>query len=80
MQKKLTQKIGWVGVVAILLAYSLLNFGILSSSNPTYLGLNFIGAIAIAYEAWSKRDQQPMVLNIIWAVIALLALIRLWMA
>lgn len=78
MQRYIVQNIGWYGVVAILLAYGLLSFGFLTSTGLMYLLLNITGSIAIAYEAWSKHDRQPMLLNVIWAVIAMIGLIRLW--
>lgn len=77
MQRNVVQNIGWYGVVAILLAYGLLSFGFLTSIHWAYLLLNLTGSIAIAIEAWSKRDKQPMVLNLIWAMIAVIGIIRL---
>lgn len=78
MQQQIVQNIGWYGVIAILLAYALLTFRVLVPENTLYLLLNLTGAAAIAYEAWSKRDKQPMVLNIVWALVAVIGLIRLW--
>lgn len=72
------QAFGWYGVIAILVAYALVSLGWLSTSTSWYQVLNFTGAIAIAYVASTKKDRQPMVLNIIWALVALIALARLW--
>lgn len=80
MQRHTVQNIGWYGVIAILLAYGLLSFHVLTPDSLWYLILNLTGAVAIAYEARSKHDRQPMVLNIIWALVAILAIIRLWLA
>lgn len=80
MQRHTVQNIGWYGVIAILLAYGLLSFRVLTLESVWYLLLNLTGAIAIALEARSKNDRQPMVLNIIWALVALAAIVRLWMA
>ena len=77
MQRHTVQNIGWYGVIAILLAYGLLIFGVLNMDSIWYLMLNLTGAVAIAYEAGSKKDRQPMVLNIIWALVAVVAIIRL---
>jgi hypothetical protein len=77
MQRHTVQNIGWYGVIAILTAYGLLSFDVLTPESLWYLLLNFTGAIAIAYEAWSKKDRQPMTLNIVWALIALMAMLRL---
>lgn len=69
---------GWVGTVMILSAYVLLNFGVLNSASLVYQILNVVGAFAIVYHSFTKRDFQPMVLNIIWALVAVLAVVRLF--
>ncbi len=69
--------IGWYGVFAIFIAYMLVNFGLLTITNQWYLLLNLTGALAILVETWAKRDYQPAVLNILWALVALVALIRI---
>ena len=68
MNRQIVQSLGWYGVMAILLAYGLLNFHVLGADSLWYHVLNLTGAVAIALEAWTKRDRQPMVLNIIWAL------------
>jgi hypothetical protein len=77
MQRHTVQNIGWYGVIAILLAYGLLIFGVLNMDSIWYLMLNLTGATAVAVEARSKKDRQPMVLNVIWALVAVVAIIRL---
>jgi hypothetical protein len=77
MQRHTVQNIGWYGVIAILLAYGLLSFHVLTPESLWYLLLNLTGATAIAYEAWSKHDRQPLVLNVIWALVAIASIIRL---
>ena len=76
MQRHSVQALGWYGVVAILASYTLANMGVVSTTNVIYIVLNLTGAIAIAIEAASKRDRQPLVLNVIWAVVALIALVK----
>lgn len=68
---------GWLGAVLILLAYALSNFGILSPSNFSYQILNILGALAIVYHSLTKKDYQPAALNIVWALVALVAILRL---
>ncbi|MBI4836747.1 MAG: hypothetical protein HY817_05840 [Candidatus Abawacabacteria bacterium] len=67
--------LGWIGVIAILLAYFLVNGHYIEIGNALYFGLNFGGAIALMIEAFYKTDYQPMVLNFIWAGIALVSII-----
>lgn len=72
----LVEALGWYGVVAILGAYALLSFGMLSADDPVYQLLNLSGAVAIIADAWVDRNYQPVVLNLIWFLIALSALVR----
>ncbi len=71
------ETIGWYGVFAILTAYILVSFQIIQSNTVIFQVLNFTGAIAIIVDAYNDKNYQPVVLNIIWAVIAFLALLRL---
>jgi hypothetical protein len=72
-----TEVIGWFGVLAILLAYTLLNFGRLDSHNTWYQILNLAGSVALIVNCGIKKDSEPLFLNIVWAIVALLSLVRL---
>lgn len=75
--KKLQNIIGWYGVLAILVAYILLTFRVIGASGLVYQLLNLTGAGGIVYETASKKDVQPAALNAIWALVALIAVIRI---
>ena len=75
--KKINNILGWYGVLAILLAYVLVSFKVVSSQGTIYQLLNLTGALGIVVEALGKRDIQPAILNIIWALVAFATLIRL---
>lgn len=76
MGKRFANLLGWYGTVAILLAYGLLNFSILTPNNFFYQLLNLTGAVGLAIETFRKKDYQPGILNIIWAIIAGLAILK----
>ncbi len=76
MNKTTVNEIGWIGVILIIIAYAGITFGFLKSDNICYLLLNIIGSIFVAYEAYIKRDNQPVILNIIWALVAVFGLIK----
>lgn len=78
-QKIIDESIGWYGTVAIVLAYGLNSFNVLSANTFFYQILNLTGALGIVFISFKKKTYQPGVLNIIWAIIALIALIRLLM-
>ena len=74
---EIKQVIGWYGVVAIVIAFTLLNFGILGTDSLVYQLLNLTGAIGIIIEAGSKKDYQPVALNIVWLLVAIYGLLQI---
>lgn len=77
MRKLVVEAVGWYGVVAILLAYTLVSFGAVEADSVVYQVLNLTGAVSIAIISLVKRAYQPATLNIIWAIIALIAILRM---
>ncbi len=77
MKAKAISYFGWYGVIAILAAYALVSFNVVVAKSYVYQLLNFTGALGIVLEAASKKDKQPVALNAIWAIIALIAIIQL---
>ena len=77
MDKKSIEIIGWYGVVALIIAYGLISFSLLKSSDFVYQFLNLTGAIGIIVDTFSKRDYQPTAVNIVWAIIAFIALLKI---
>ena len=78
MNRKIIEEIiGWYGTAVIVSAYALLSFGVLASDSSIYQLLNASGAIGIVYISFKKKAYQPGVLNIIWTIIAVVAIIRI---
>ena len=71
------QIIGWIGMILILAAYFLVSFDIVTVHNIWFQLLNIVGSLGLALVAFGRRDWQPMVLNIIWILIAIIATIRI---
>ena len=67
----------WIAVVVILASYALVSFDILKSDSLAFQLMNLIGAAGIATISFTRRVFQPTVLNTTWAVIALVAIIRI---
>lgn len=76
-RKFIDETIGWYGTCAIVVSYALSSFGYLLASTFLYRFLNLTGALGIMYISFKKKTYQPGVLNIIWAIIALIAIFRL---
>lgn len=70
----LAEAAGWYGAVAILTAYILASFAIIAPSDAVFQLLNLSGSLGIAAIALYKRVVQSLILNIIWAAVALGAL------
>jgi hypothetical protein len=77
MKQRAIGWIGWYGVVATVAAYALVSFGVLSPASLSYQGLNLTGALGVTAETWARRDYQPFWLNLVWALIAALAIVNL---
>lgn len=67
--------LGWYGTVAILSAYALSSFDLLEQG-LTYQLLNLTGAAGVGLVCWYKRAWQPLGLELVWGLIAALALVR----
>lgn len=68
---------GWYGTFAIVLAYVLVSFDIISAGGGAYQLLNLTGALGIVAISASRKVRQPLLLNIFWAAIATVALVRI---
>ncbi len=67
--------VGWYGTVAILIAYVLVSFSVISGDSLLFRLLNLTGALGIIVIATYKKVRQSIVLNIFWAGVAIAAII-----
>jgi hypothetical protein len=75
--KYVVELAGWYGVIAILAAYGLVSFNMVGVNGIVYQLLNLSGGGSIALISIRKRAFQPATLNIVWALVALVVLVRL---
>jgi hypothetical protein len=68
--------IGWIGVLLILTAFILTTFSIISAKDIVYGVLNVIGAAGIITSSYVKKDFQPVILNVIWLLVAVAGIIK----
>ncbi len=76
-KRTITEVLGWYGVVALLAAYGLASFGVITASDAWFQVLNITGAVGIVADALGQKNWQPAVLNIVWAVIGAIALAKI---
>lgn len=74
---KLTELLGWYGVFALIGAYFLVSFGFILAEGLFFQLLNVTGGGALVVFALSKKATQLAVLNVFWALIGALAIIRI---
>ena len=67
---------GWYGVIAILTAYAGANLGWMEIHSLPYQLLNITGGLGILIDAYQQKNYQPVVLNLIWIIIAIVAIMR----
>ena len=68
---------GWYGTISIVGAYIGVSFSLMSPTGAAYQLLNLTGALGIVVISTVKRVRQSVVLNLFWALIALVALAAL---
>jgi hypothetical protein len=68
--------VGWVGSIAVLIAYGLNSYQKLRSDSIIFYSLNLIGGICLVIYTIHKEAYASAFVNIIWVVIAILAVAK----
>lgn len=76
-KNNLAKYAGWSGMVCILVSFFLISFGIFTASSPLYQILNLLGALGISWNAYVQKALPSVVLNVIYALVAFIALVAL---
>ena len=74
MKRQLVEVGGWIGAAMVILAYCLASFQVIDTNNWVYSLLNIVGGIGLIAVSIVKKAYQPVVINIFWICIAVLAL------
>ena len=77
MGKSMISFVGWYGTLAVLGAYTLLSFRFVTQDDFLYIFLNLSGAIGIFVFSLERRAYPLVVLNIVWAIIAIFSLLHI---
>jgi hypothetical protein len=73
----LIETIGWIGSIAILLAYGLNSYQKIKSNSLAFLFLNLSGGLFLIIYSLYKEAYANIFVNLVWVVIAILALGKL---
>ena len=68
--------VGVVGLVLLLGGYFLVSTGRLGGQSAAYQSANLAGAVVLVAYSWALEAWASVVLNLVWAVIAVVALAR----
>jgi cell shape-determining protein MreD len=69
---------GWIGALLILLAYLMVTVGKLTGQSLAFQWMNLVGAAGFVINGWWHRALPSAALNVIWMLIAAVALWQLW--
>lgn len=69
---------GWYGMTALICAYALVSFSLISAQGLIFQLLNLTGGLGLIVVAASKGVIQSVLLNIFWVLIGIIAIIRLF--
>lgn len=72
----LIDSVGWVGSVMVVLAYALNMYKKMASDSVVYYLLNIVGSACLIVNTIYHHAIPSAVVNIIWVIIALIALVR----
>jgi len=67
--------LGWIGAALVLAAYILIQLGKVNANDLAYDLMNLVGGTSIAINLFHTKSYGPMVLNIVWAVVAAVGLV-----
>lgn len=70
--------VGWTGALLILLAYVLVTVGRLTGQSLAFQWMNLLGAAGFIVNGWWHGALPSTALNVVWMLIAAVALWRLW--
>ena len=76
-ERLLVDVAGWAAALLILGGYALLTAGKLTARSPAYQWMNVLGAIGFVINSGYFKAWPSAVLNVIWAGIGIVALLRI---
>ena len=72
------EALGWVGVVLVLGAYFFATIGQLDAQSWLFQVANLVGAVFLISSSLKHHDWQPVAVNTVWALIAIVGIVALY--
>lgn len=77
---RFTELCGWYGMSALIVAYGLVSFDAITGNGLIYQLLNLTGGIGLIIVSLAKNVMQSVLLNVFWAAIGMIAIIKIVLA
>ncbi len=77
-QAIVVETVGWIGTALIVLAYFLISNAYVGGDSFVYQLMNLSGAVFLGISLSVKKAWPALTLQVIWSVIAILALINIF--
>lgn len=75
-QGRVAEFYGWYGMLALIVAYFLVSFGLIDGEGIIFQLINLTGGLGLLIVAASKGVMQSVILNFFWAAIGIVAIVR----
>ncbi|MCK9344864.1 MAG: hypothetical protein M0P64_01910 [Candidatus Pacebacteria bacterium] len=72
----LIQTAGWVGSFLIVLAYFLISYKKIDAGSKAYQAMNLLGALGVGVNVFHQEAWPAVALQVVWGIIAVLALMK----
>lgn len=80
MKINIFQALAWLGTLLIVTAYGLVSFEIILPTNVEYPVMNLVGAVFLGINLFLKKAPAALTLQIIWTIIALATLVKIFLS
>ncbi len=75
---KISDIVGWVGMILALLAYYLVSHKKVESDSKTYQFMNLFAVIFMGVNVWVQKAYPIFVLEVIWGLLSIKFLIKIY--
>ena len=74
--REVSNEVGIIGVILVLLAYFLLQWRKLRSDGFIYSFINLVGAVGILYSLFFEWNLSAFVIEVVWVLISIYGIVR----